>query len=115
MYAVVITDQGGAQRTLDFSKPELTVGRVQGNDIVLSKRNVSKQHARLTLKGEQAVVADLNSTNGTLLNGRQLAAHQRVQLTHGDTVSVCDSDFPFLYPQTLDSDGGLLAVEFAGA
>ena len=68
MYAVVITDEGGARRRLDFSKPELTVGRVQGNDIVLSKRNVSKQHARLTLKGEQPVVVDLNSTNGTSIN-----------------------------------------------
>ena len=76
MYAVVITDEGGAQRTLDFSKPELTVGRVQGNDIVLSKRNVSKQHARLTLKGEHAVVVDLNSTNGTWVNGRKINSPQ---------------------------------------
>ncbi len=88
MYAVVITDQGGAQRTLDFSKPELTVGRVQGNDIVLSKRNVSKQHARLTLKGEQAVVADLNSTNGTWVNGRKISSPQ--SLKRGDKIYIAD-------------------------
>ncbi|MBW2717845.1 MAG: FHA domain-containing protein, partial [Deltaproteobacteria bacterium] len=79
MYAVVITDEGGARRKLDFSKPELTVGRVQGNDIVLSKRNVSKQHARLTLKGEQAVVVDLNSTNGTWVNGRKISSPQSLK------------------------------------
>ncbi|MBW2210806.1 MAG: FHA domain-containing protein [Deltaproteobacteria bacterium] len=84
----MITDEGGVRRTLDFSKPELTVGRVQGNDIVLSKRNVSKQHARLTLKGEQAVVVDLNSTNGTWVNGRKINSPQ--SLKHGDKIYIAD-------------------------
>jgi pilus assembly protein CpaF len=88
MYAVVITDEAGVQRTLDFSKPELTVGRVQGNDIVLSKRNVSKQHARLTLKGEQAVIVDLNSTNGTWVNGRKINSPQ--SLKQGDKIYIAD-------------------------
>ncbi len=88
MYAVVITDERGVQRTLDFSKPELTVGRVQGNDIVLSKRNVSKQHARLTLKGDQAVVVDLNSTNGTWVNGRKINSPQ--SLKQGDKIYIAD-------------------------
>jgi pilus assembly protein CpaF len=88
MYSVVITDEGGASRKLDFSKPELTVGRVQGNDIVLSKRNVSKQHARLTLKGEQAVVVDLNSTNGTWVNGRKITSAQ--PLKQGDKIYIAD-------------------------
>ena len=88
MYAVVITDEGGVRRTLDFSKPELTVGRVHGNDIVLSKRNVSKQHARLTLKGEQAVLVDLNSTNGTWVNGRKITSPQ--SLKRGDKIYIAD-------------------------
>lgn len=88
MYAVVITDEGGARRKLDFSKSELTVGRVQGNDIVLSKRNVSKQHARLTLKGEQPVVVDLNSTNGTWVNGRKITSPQ--PLKQGDKIYIAD-------------------------
>ena len=88
MYAVVITDERGVRRTLDFSKPELTVGRVQGNDIVLSKRNVSKQHARLTLTGEQAVVVDLGSTNGTWVNGRKITTPQ--SLKHGDKIYIAD-------------------------
>ena len=88
MYAVVITDEGGVRRRLDFSKPELTVGRVQGNDIVLSKRNVSKQHARLTLEDDQAVVVDLNSTNGTWVNGRKITSAQ--PLKHGDKIYIAD-------------------------
>lgn len=88
MYAVVITDEGGVRRRLDFSKPELTLGRVQGNDIVLSKRNVSKQHARLTLQGEQPVVVDLNSTNGTWVNGRKITSAQ--PLKQGDKIYIAD-------------------------
>ena len=88
MYSVVITEEGGSRRKLDFSKPELTVGRVQGNDIVLSKRNVSKQHARLLLKGEQAVVVDLNSTNGTWVNGRKITSAQ--PLKQGDKIYIAD-------------------------
>jgi pilus assembly protein CpaF len=88
MYAVVITDEGGVQSKLSFSKPELTVGRVQGNDIVLAKRNVSKQHARLLLKDNQAVVIDLNSTNGTWVNGRKITAPY--PLKHGDKIYIAD-------------------------
>ncbi|MBT8451377.1 MAG: FHA domain-containing protein, partial [Deltaproteobacteria bacterium] len=88
MYAVVITDEGGVRRRLDFTKPELTVGRVQGNDIVLAKRNVSKQHARLKLENEQAVVVDLNSTNGTWVNGRKITAAQ--PLKQGDKIYIAD-------------------------
>ncbi|MDH3653458.1 MAG: ATPase, T2SS/T4P/T4SS family [Myxococcales bacterium] len=88
MYAVVITDEGGVRRRLDFAKPELTVGRVQGNDIVLAKRNVSKQHARLTLQDEQAVVVDLNSTNGTWVNGRKITTAQ--PLKQGDKIYIAD-------------------------
>ena len=88
MYAVVITDEGGVRRKLDFSKSELTVGRVQGNDIVLSKRNVSKQHARLTLKPDQAVVVDLGSTNGTWVNGRKITSPH--PLKKGDKIYIAD-------------------------
>jgi len=88
MYSVVITDEGGVRRTLDFSKPELSVGCAQGNDIVLSKRNVSKQHARLMLQGEQPVVVDLNSTNGTWVNGRKISAPQ--PLKQGDKIYIAD-------------------------
>ncbi len=88
MYAVVITDEGGVQRRLDFTKPEVTVGRVQGNDIVLAKRNVSKRHARLSLDAEKAVVVDLNSTNGTWVNGRKISSPH--PLKSGDKIYIAN-------------------------
>jgi len=95
---VMITDEGGVRRRLDFSKPEVTVGRVQGNDIVLAKRNVSKQHARLSLEGEKAVVVDLNSTNGTWVNGRKITSPH--PLKSGDKIYIAN------FIITLEPDDG---------
>ncbi len=85
---VLVTEEGGAQQRLEFSKPEITVGRVQGNDIILSKRNVSKKHAQITLDPEQPVVVDLGSTNGTWVNGHRISAP--VALKAGDKIYIAD-------------------------
>ena len=74
MFAIVITEKGGEQRRISFNKAEITIGRVQGNDIVLPKGNVSKRHARIVLKDGKFIIVDLKSTNGTYLNGRKVLA-----------------------------------------
>ena len=56
MFAVVITEKGGAQRRMEFDKSEVTIGRVQGNDIILPKGNVSKRHSRIVLKDSRFIV-----------------------------------------------------------
>ena len=43
MFAVVISEKGGAERREVFEGTEVSVGRVRGNDLVLSKGNVSKR------------------------------------------------------------------------
>jgi pilus assembly protein CpaF len=72
MVRITVTEKGGPVRRLEFDKGEITVGRVQGNDIILAKGNVSKRHARLTLDNGQWLLEDLNSTNGTYVNGRRI-------------------------------------------
>jgi pilus assembly protein CpaF len=74
MFAVVITEKGGAQRRVEFDKNEITIGRVQGNDIILPKGNVSKRHTRIVLKDDRFIVVDLKSTNGTYVNGRKITS-----------------------------------------
>ena len=56
MFAIIVTEKGGEQRRLDFDKAEVTIGRVQGNDVILPKGNVSKRHARIVLKDDNAVL-----------------------------------------------------------
>lgn len=74
MFAILITEKGGEQRRIVFNKPEVTIGRVQGNDIVLPKGNVSKRHARIVLKDGKFIIVDLKSTNGTYVNGRKITS-----------------------------------------
>jgi pilus assembly protein CpaF len=74
MFTIVIQEKGGEQRRMVFNKPEVTIGRVQGNDIVLPKGNVSKRHARIVLKDGKFIIVDLKSTNGTYVNGRKITS-----------------------------------------
>ncbi len=88
MFAVVITEKGGAQRRMEFDKNEVTIGRVQGNDIILPKGNVSKRHSRIVLKDNRFIVVDLKSTNGTYVNGRKITSPLVVK--PGDKVYIGD-------------------------
>ncbi len=74
MFTIIIQEKGGEQRRMVFNKAEVTIGRVQGNDIVLPKGNVSKRHARIVLKDGKFIIVDLKSTNGTYVNGRKITS-----------------------------------------
>ena len=74
MFSILITEKGGETKRLEFDRPEITIGRVQGNDIVLPKGNVSKRHSRIVFKDGKYIIVDLKSTNGTYVNGRKITA-----------------------------------------
>ncbi len=63
-------------------KGEMTVGRSSVNDIHLDDISISRQHAKLTAIAGSVIVEDMNSTNGTSVNGKKISAPQ--QLNVGD-------------------------------
>jgi len=65
------------------------VGRSPSSDIVVDEPYVSATHARFTLQGPALVLEDLNSTNGTLVNGHPI--NQPVTLRDGDEVQIGDA------------------------
>jgi len=73
MLILTLAEKGGDSKELSFDHDEIRVGRVRDNEIVLPKGNVSKHHCRLLVRGSQLLVEDLNSTNGTYVNGRKIA------------------------------------------
>ncbi len=87
-FSIVIHEKGGAERREVFDSTEVSVGRVQGNHIVLPKGNVSKRHARLLYRDGRFIVTDLNSTNGTYVNRRRIA--QATIVREGDRIYVGD-------------------------
>jgi pilus assembly protein CpaF len=88
MFAIIISEKGGAERKEAFDKNEINVGRVQGNDLMLPKGNVSKHHARLLFRDGRFIVTDLKSTNGTYVNGRKIA--QATVVREGDKIYIGD-------------------------
>jgi pilus assembly protein CpaF len=73
---------------MEFDKPEVTIGRVQGNDIILPKGNVSKRHSRIVLKDGRFIIVDLKSTNGTYVNGRKITSP--LVIKGGDKIYIGD-------------------------
>jgi pilus assembly protein CpaF len=88
VFAIIISEKGGAERREAFDKNEINVGRVQGNDLMLPKGNVSKHHARLLFRDGRFIVTDLKSTNGTYVNGRKIA--QATIVREGDKIYIGD-------------------------
>src|SRR4051794_39663180 len=50
-----------------------TVGRMKGNTVVIEDASISLMHARITRKNNEFYLKDLNSTNGTMLNGQPVS------------------------------------------
>jgi pSer/pThr/pTyr-binding forkhead associated (FHA) protein len=63
----------------------VTIGRLADNTIVIDNSAVSSHHVRIAREGPQFVVEDLESTNGTFVNGDKIAKRA---LRHGDTILV---------------------------
>jgi pilus assembly protein CpaF len=88
MFVIIVHEKGGAERREAFDAAELSVGRVQGNELMLPKGNVSKRHARLLYRDGRFIVTDLNSTNGTYVNRRKIA--QATIVREGDRIYIGD-------------------------
>jgi pilus assembly protein CpaF len=88
VFTIVVSEKGGTERREVFDRPEISVGRVQGNELMLPKGNVSKRHARLLYREGRFIVTDLNSTNGTYVNRRRIA--QATIVKQGDKIYIGD-------------------------
>lgn len=73
-FAVVVSSPSATPQRFVFDKAEVTIGRVEGNDLVLPHASVSRRHARIVLKNERFILVDLKSTNGTFVNGHRLTS-----------------------------------------
>ena len=88
MYTITVSEKGGQQSQFEFDKPEITIGRMKGNDIVLPKGNVSKRHSRIFAQDSSFKIIDLDSTNGTYVNGRKITGEQPI--TDADKIYIGD-------------------------
>ena len=65
-------------------------------DILLEAPTISRVHARITRKEERFYLSDLNSRNGTCVNGRLLQGEEEYELQNYDEISFAEIQYIFL-------------------
>lgn len=89
----LILEEPGQLRTFDLAGDELTIGRTAENAIKIADAQSSRRHCRLRRAGGGWLLEDLESRNGTRLNG--LALTGPTALSPGDRIEVGDSTVHF--------------------
>jgi FHA domain-containing protein len=91
---LVVQEGGGLTQGEHFDLfGGVSLGRSADADIRLDDRYASGIHARVFGRSSAYFVEDMNSTNGTLLNSREL--HGEAELSPGDTIRIGDTEFRF--------------------
>ena len=85
MGKLVVSLDGVVIKEVQITKDKTTLGRRPYNDMVIDNLAVSGEHAVLQMVGSDVFIEDLNSTNGTYINGKAI---KKQLLAHNDTVEI---------------------------
>ena len=99
MGKLVVSLDGVVIKDVQITKDKTTLGRRPYNDIVIDNLAVSGEHAVLQMVGQDVFIDDLNSTNGTYINGKAI---KKQLLSHNDTVEIGKYKIKYL----VEDDGG---------
>ena len=99
MGKLVVSLDGVVIKEVQITKDKTTLGRRPYNDIVIDNLAVSGEHAVLQMVGTDVFIEDLNSTNGTYINGK---AVKKQLLAHNDTVEVGKYKIKFMVEDGTD-------------
>ena len=72
MAKLVVLSVGMTGRTQELKAEKTTIGRVEDNTFQIAEPSVSSHHCEVLLRGKDVVVRDLNSTNGSYINGEKI-------------------------------------------
>lgn len=104
---LVIRRQDANPGQIEWSQPVLSIGRDSANDIVIDHPLASRRHARLERDESGYLVRDLDSTNGTYVNGDRIEGAR--PLHNQDRIWVADAEIIFNDPEATQK--GPLPVE----
>jgi pilus assembly protein CpaF len=100
---VVVHEKGGKTQRFPFEGDQFAVGREEDNELLLDRANVSKHHLRFRRVQGAVEVVDLDSTNGTYVNGRRVVQPRKVRRADrvyvGDFILMLDGDDPSIAPR----------------
>lgn len=108
MAKVILAKSGKVLQELTLLKERITIGRRSHNDVVIEDMVISGDHAVIHANFQEALLEDLNSTNGTQVNGQPVKKHF---LQHGDVIDLADYTLRYMvdsyacdeYPESVTS------------
>jgi hypothetical protein len=77
----------------------ISIGREASNNVVIADPFLSKRHAFFLVKDGQVFIEDLNSRNGTFLNGEKINQSEKIELSDGDKIRMGNLEFLFRIPK----------------
>ncbi len=112
MGKLVVSLDGVVIKDVQITKDKTTLGRRPYNDIVIDNLAVSGEHAVLQMLGSDVFIEDLNSTNGTYINGKAI---KKQMLVHSDTVEIGKYKIKFLVEEGGDYEKTMIMRPGAAA
>ena len=100
MPKMIVSIDGVVIKEVQLTKDRTTLGRRPYNDIVIDNLAVSGEHAVMQMSGMDVFLEDLNSTNGTYVNGKAI---KKQQLQNGDSVEIGKYKIKFVHEGATDS------------
>jgi hypothetical protein len=92
-------------KRIDLVKEETMIGRNKGSDITLNDGMVSRRHCVISKKGIVYYITDLDSTNGTYINGHEIKS--TIRLRNNDTISLGQNSAAYQFRNSIIDPGKL--------
>jgi pSer/pThr/pTyr-binding forkhead associated (FHA) protein len=105
---MIVSIDGVVIKEVQLTKDRTTLGRRPYNDIVIDNLAVSGEHAVMQMSGADVFLEDLNSTNGTYVNGKAIKKHQ---LQNGDTVEIGKYKIKFAHEGAPDNHEKTMVIQ----
>jgi len=85
MAILILSTDGLVLKEIELNKDRITIGRKSSNDVQIDNPAISGEHAAIVTLQENSFLEDLDSTNGTLVNGKAVKKHA---LRHEDVIDI---------------------------
>ena len=112
MAKLVASRAGTALGSWFIERERVVIGRAEGAGIRLEDQAVSKQHAAIEMSGNDHILQDLGSANGTFVNGTRVTRHL---MRHGDLVEILDFQLRYVDHKSVVGNEGERTMIFHAA
>jgi len=100
---IIVTLGGNEVARYAFPGEQVSIGRAEGNGVRLDDKSISRKHAEIRRENDRYYLIDLESRNGTLVNGSRVA---RVEIRDRDKIKIGEYTLDFMAPDgSMDTEG----------